>query len=65
MTDTGKFADLVVLKSDPRADIRVTLDPQLVMKNGRLYDAATLDEIWPRRKPFEPSWYSDQRPVAR
>ncbi len=63
--EPGKFADLVVLGSDPRADIRASRDTVAVMKNGRLYNAATLDELWPRRKAFDAPWFADQRPLPR
>ena len=33
--------------------------------NGRIYDANTLDEIWPRQKPLDPPWFADERPVPR
>lgn len=55
--EPGKYADLVVLDKDPRLDIANTLSISQVMKNGRLYDAATLDEVWPRQKPLEPRWF--------
>lgn len=63
--EPGKFADLVILNADPRTDIRNTRDIIQVMKNGRLYDADTLDEIWPRRKPAEEAWFADERPRMR
>lgn len=47
----GKLADLVVLDGDPLRDLRQTTSLRYVMKNGRLYDAASLEEIWPRRRP--------------
>jgi Tol biopolymer transport system component len=40
----GKFADLVILNTNPLADIRNTLDIRYVMKNGRLYLPGTLTE---------------------
>jgi Tol biopolymer transport system component len=54
----GKYADLVILEKNPLDDIRNTLAIAQVMKNGRLYDAATLDEVWPERKPLAPQWFS-------
>lgn len=63
--EPGKFADLAILHADPRADIRNARAISYVMKNGRLYDAATLDEVWPRRKPFERPWFADEQPGAR
>ncbi len=48
----GKVADLVVLNSNPLDNIRNTTDIQYTMKSGTLYDAKTLDEVWPQQKPF-------------
>ena len=42
--EAGKLADLVILDADPLADIRNTDKIAKVMLNGRLYDAATLNE---------------------
>ena len=41
----GKLADLVVLDRNPLENIRNTDSVSMVMVNGRLYDAATLNEI--------------------
>lgn len=63
--EPGKFADLAILDRDPRNDIRHTTTTFQVMKNGRLYDASSLDELWPRQKAFEPAWFADQAPTPR
>ncbi len=42
--EAGKLADLVVLDADPTQDIRNSDKISKVMINGRLYDAATLNE---------------------
>jgi imidazolonepropionase-like amidohydrolase len=52
--EVGKLADLMVLNTNPLDDIRHTLDMRYVMKGGTLYDAMTLDEVWPRAVPFGP-----------
>ncbi|WP_175597344.1 amidohydrolase family protein [Peristeroidobacter soli] len=62
--EPGKFADLVVLDADPRQDIRRTRDIALVMKNGRLYEAATLDELWPRPRPLAAPWFATENPSS-
>jgi Tol biopolymer transport system component len=49
-----KLGDLIVLNSNPLKDIKNTLDMQYVMKDGVLYDAATLDELWPDAIVFGP-----------
>lgn len=51
--------------ADPRSDIRNSRAIAQVMKNGRLYDANTLDEIWPRKKSFEAPWFAGATPDPR
>jgi hypothetical protein len=48
----GKLADLVVLNRNPLDNIRFTTDIAFVMKGGKLYRGETLDEVWPRRRPY-------------
>ncbi|MEO7086937.1 MAG: amidohydrolase family protein, partial [Gemmatimonadaceae bacterium] len=48
--EVGKTADLVVFDRNPLENIRNTKSLHYVMKNGRLYDGNTLDEVWPRQK---------------
>lgn len=43
--EPGKLADLVVLDADPTTDIRNSDKVRQVMLGGRLYDAATLNEV--------------------
>ena len=49
--EPGKFADLLILDADPVDNIRNTLSIHWVMKNGRLYEGDTLNEVWPRTRP--------------
>jgi Tol biopolymer transport system component len=62
--EPGKFADLLILDADPLADIRNTQKIGAVMKNGRLYDPATLDEIWPVARKNGAAWFADEGPVV-
>jgi len=48
----GKLADLIVLDANPLEDIRNTAKIAYVMKGGRLYESATLDQVWPEKRPF-------------
>ena len=50
--EAGKIADLVVLDANPLDDIRNTERIRWVMKAGRLYEADTLDEIWPTPRAY-------------
>ena len=60
----GKLADLVVLEANPLDDIRNTNTVRYVMKNGRLYDGDTLDEIWPRQQPAADESWRHTAPTA-
>ncbi|MEP7344560.1 MAG: amidohydrolase family protein [Gemmatimonadaceae bacterium] len=48
--EPGKLADLVVMDRNPLEDLRNSNSVHYVMKNGRLYDGASMDEIWPRQR---------------
>lgn len=43
--EVGKLADLAVLDENPLEDIRKSESVSYVMVNGRLYDAATMDQV--------------------
>jgi hypothetical protein len=62
--EVGKLADLQVLDRNPLTDIHNTNSIRYVMKNGRLYDGNTLDEVWPRAKPLPPQWWWKEDPPA-
>jgi hypothetical protein len=59
--EPGKLADFVILSRDPREDIRNTLSIGRVVKDGRIYDAATLDEVWPRQRAAPRLWFEKDR----
>ncbi len=62
--EPGKLADLVILDADPLEDIRATARIRSVMKNGRLYDGNTLDEVYPTERSLPALWWWDDEPGA-
>ncbi len=58
----GKLADLVVLNSNPLDDIRNTEDLTLVVKGGEVFDAATLDRLWPQPAKLPDQWWWSTAP---
>ena len=50
-------ADLQVLDKNPLDDIRNTNTIAYVMRNGRLYEGATLKEIYPREREIAPPYW--------
>lgn len=61
--EADKLADILVLQEDPRADLKNTLSLKYVMKGGVLYDAETLNQIWPESKPLPEQWWQRDSPI--
>ncbi|MEJ2205502.1 MAG: amidohydrolase family protein, partial [Gemmatimonadota bacterium] len=61
--EVGKLADLVILDANPLDDLRNSRAIDRVMKNGRLYDGDTLDEVWPRRRPAGPFYWHQEAAI--
>ncbi|MCH2488790.1 MAG: amidohydrolase family protein [Flavobacteriales bacterium] len=53
----GKMADLIILNANPLDAIENTRQIEMVMANGRLYDANTMNEIGNRTKERLPFWW--------
>ncbi|MDX1617649.1 MAG: amidohydrolase family protein [Balneolaceae bacterium] len=60
--EKGKLADLIILNRNPLDNIRYSNSIEYVMKNGRLYEGDTLDEIYPRQREAGPFWWHQQKP---
>ncbi len=58
--EAGKLADLVVLSRNPLEDLRATKKLAWVVKNGEVFDASTLNQIWPEAKPLPAPWWQDR-----
>jgi imidazolonepropionase-like amidohydrolase len=61
--ESGKLADLIVLDKNPLENIRNTNTIKYVMKNGRLYEGNSLDEVYPRQKKAGPFPWNEPMPV--
>jgi len=51
--ESGKLADIVIMDANPLVNIRNTNTIRYVVKNGRLYDGNTLDEIYPTPRKMD------------
>jgi hypothetical protein len=60
--EEGKLADLLLLEENPLEDLRHTKSLTHVMKNGRLYEADTLDEVYPRDRELGQLYWQARTP---
>ena len=60
--EVGKLADLVIMEKNPLENIRNSNTIQYVMKNGRLYDGNTADEIYPQKRVLNNGEWSFDKP---
>ena len=61
--EAGKLADLLVLDRNPLENIKNTNSIRYVMKNGELYEADTLNMVWPQPKPLPKQFWWDTEPA--
>ena len=61
--EPGKLADLVIMEKNPLENIRNSNTINSVMKNGRLYDGNTLDEVYPVARKATNGW-EQSRPAS-
>lgn len=62
--ETGKLADILILSENPLEDIRNTNSLLNVIKNGKVYDANNLDEVWPISKKAEVFDWQTKKPTG-
>ena len=55
--EKGKLADMIILDKNPLEDIRNSTSIKFVMKNGQLYDAETLEKLYPEKGIVTKAWW--------
>jgi len=63
--EPGKLADFVVLDADPFLDLHNTIGIHKVIKNGEVFDGATLDREWPSKRPLPAQWWWFTEPAGQ
>jgi len=59
--EPGKLADLLIMDKNPLENIRNTNSIKYVMKNGRMYEGDSLNEVYPRVQTAPgPEWKVDR-----
>lgn len=59
--ETGKLADLIIMDKNPLENIQNSESILMVMKNGRLYDAETMNEIGDYARSRLPFYWENQK----
>ena len=62
--EVGKLADILILDKNPIDNIRNSNTVKYVIKNGRIYDANTLDEVWPLEKKADSFYWQTKKPTG-
>lgn len=60
--EKGKLADILIMDKNPLENIRNSNTLTHVIKNGKVYDASTLDEVWPEEKKAETFNWQTKKP---
>jgi len=55
--EAGKLADLAIIEGNPLENIRASQNVAYTMLNGRLYDAATMNQVAPAQLEREPFFF--------
>ncbi len=62
--EAGKLADVVIMDKNPLENIRNSNSIQYAVKNGRVYDGNTLDEVYPTARKLDNEVWKKNPPPA-
>lgn len=62
--EAGKLADLVIMDKNPLENIRNSNSVRYVMKNGRLYEGSSLNQVYPEKEQAGPFWWKQEKPAG-
>ena len=62
--EVGKLADILILDKNPIDNIRNSNTVIYVIKNGRIYDANNLNEVWPLEKKADSFYWQTKKPTG-
>ncbi|MCF1191577.1 amidohydrolase family protein [Mangrovimonas sp. AS39] len=60
--EIGKLADINIMDKNPLEELRNTNTLKYVVKNGKVYDANNLDEVWPKEQKAETFHWQTKKP---
>ncbi len=63
--ESGKLADFIVLDDNPLTDIHNMEKQHWIVKNGFVYDAESMAEVWPELKPLPKFFWMPAADAAR
>jgi hypothetical protein len=59
--EPGKLADILVLTKNPLENIRNTSTLKYVIKNGAMFEADTLNQVWPVERKLPELWWWNEK----
>ncbi len=62
--EAGKMADILVFDQNPLDSIRNTRSLHWVMRGGRMYESATLNQVYPAQVPLPLMQWQTTAPVG-